>query len=142
MPAAMESVEGDSAAFSGGGFAAGAPAIAASFRGANMEQTFADMQSAQAPADGPAPLSGPVIIKDGSMTAEVFSVEKAIEAVRAAVAALGGDVSSSSTYTDQYLVARIKDARAAPGGAEKTPPCAGATSANLQVGLPSLRTAA
>lgn len=49
--------------------------------GSSMQSTFADMQNVQVP-DGPKPLSGPVIIEDGSMGAEVYNVEKAIEAVR------------------------------------------------------------
>ena len=138
-----------------------APFVGGSVASASMQNTFADMQAAQ-PEPGRPPLSGPVILKDGSMAAEVYSVEKADDAVRrgkrgggggwrgmgscvqqlalppnlqvrAAVAAIGGTVVSSNSNTDQWLIARINSARAAPGGAEKNPPVTGATSASIQV---------
>lgn len=102
--------------------------------GMSVSDAVSSMKDVAVP-EGASPLSGPIILRTGSMSAEVWAVERAVELLRSAVQAAGGEVGSLNTNTDRYLVERINNARKQPGG-ESIPLVDGATNAFMQMRLP------
>lgn len=93
-------------------------------------------------------LQGPVILRDGSMSAEVVDIPAAMTRLESDLKTLGGYVSSSNTWVDGYLTQlwddykrRLKDGHSVPNkddGAVVAVPAEGApTGASVQLRVPA-----
>jgi hypothetical protein len=92
-----------------------------------------------APGGDPEVPQGSLLIKDGSMHLRVPlpGVTPLLDGIATKMAGLGGYVESSSTYSDEWLLARL--GRAAASGGAAAPAPAGPTGANVQVRVPAAK---
>lgn len=95
-----------------------------------FQGVVAQMQGVRTEGSTQGELQGAVLLKEGYVSVETEAVAAAMEAVRTAILALGGDVQSSSTSTDQWLQGSWQRAGK---------PITGPTHGNMHVRIPSAK---